>query len=50
VTATNPASFSSFFQNPGYIGAVRDASDLWFQGWTCGLGFNTPPCTALPLG
>lgn len=48
VTATNPTTFSSFFQNVPYIGAVRDAGDLWFQGWTCGLGFNTPACTAVP--
>lgn len=48
VVATSPVSFSSFFQNVGYIGAVRDASDLWFVGWTCGLGFTTPSCTANP--
>lgn len=48
VAATNPTSFSSFLQNVSYIGAVRDSSDLWFQGWTCGLGFNTPSCTAVP--
>jgi hypothetical protein len=47
-TPTNPTSFSTFFQNVPYIGAVRDQGDLWFQGWTCGLGFNTPSCTALP--
>ena len=48
VAATNPATFSSFLTNAGYIGAVRDSGDLWFQGWTCGLGFNTPSCTANP--
>ena len=48
VTPTDPRPFSSFFQNVAYIGAVRDANDLWFQGWTCGLGFNTPSCTASP--
>ena len=47
VTASSLTSFSSFFQNVGYIGAVR-AGDLWFQGWTCGLGFGTPSCTAAP--
>ena len=47
VTASSITSFSSFFQNAGYVGAVR-SSDLWFQGWTCGLGFGTPACTALP--
>jgi hypothetical protein len=48
VVSTNPTSFSTFFQNVPYIGAVRDQSDLWFLGWTCGLGFNTPSCTAVP--
>jgi hypothetical protein len=48
VVATNPTSFSAFFQNVPYIGAVRDQNDLWFLGWTCGLGFSTPACTALP--
>ncbi|HEY7811385.1 MAG TPA: hypothetical protein VIA98_13535 [Allosphingosinicella sp.] len=47
VTASSITSFSAFFQNAGYVGAVR-SSDLWFQGWTCGLGFGTPACTALP--
>ena len=48
VTATNPTTFSAFFQNVGYIGAVRDNADLWFVGWTCGLGFTTPACTLNP--
>ncbi|HEX9954180.1 MAG TPA: hypothetical protein VGB48_03070, partial [Allosphingosinicella sp.] len=47
VTASSITGFSAFFQNAGYVGAVR-SSDLWFQGWTCGLGFGTPACTALP--
>jgi hypothetical protein len=28
---------NSFFQSVTYIGAVRDASDTWWQGWTCSL-------------
>lgn len=48
VVATSLTQFSSFFQNVGYIGAVRDNNDLWFVGWTCGLGFTTPSCTASP--
>lgn len=48
VTATDPTSFSTFFQFAPYIGAVRDAGDLWFLGWTCGLGFTTPSCTVSP--
>ena len=28
-----------------YIGAVRDADDTWWQGWTCGLGVEgSSPC------
>jgi hypothetical protein len=49
VTSTNVASFSSFFLNAGYVGAVRNTNDIWFTGWTCGLGFGTPACTAVPL-
>ena len=48
MTTTNPTTFSSFFQNVDYIGAVSNANDLWFQGWTCGLGFNTGSCAAVP--
>jgi len=48
VPAFQALTISSFFTNAGYIGAVRDNADLWFQGWTCGLGFNTPACTAVP--
>jgi hypothetical protein len=35
-------SVSSFFQQVSYIGGVRDASDTWWQGWTCGLTADTP--------
>ncbi|MDZ4374614.1 MAG: hypothetical protein U1C74_24770 [Phenylobacterium sp.] len=35
--ATNPQAIYAFFDNVSYIGAVRDASDTWWQGWTCGL-------------
>jgi hypothetical protein len=48
VTASNASQFSSFFQNVPYVGAVRDNGDLWFVGWTCGLGFTTPACTINP--
>jgi hypothetical protein len=35
--AANPQSIYAFFDNVAYIGAVRDANDTWWQGWTCGL-------------
>ncbi len=54
VVATNPTTFSSFFTATNYIGAVRDASDTWYAGWTCNsstatLGTSvTGLCTSLP--
>lgn len=54
VTAFNPTALSSFFDAVNYIGAVRNASDTWYQGWTCDsaaltLGANTGACTSLPV-
>ena len=31
-----------FFEEVDYIGAVRDANDNWWQGWTCGLEESDP--------
>jgi len=36
-TATDPKTIYAFFDTTNYVGAVRDASDTWWQGWTCGL-------------
>jgi len=54
VTATDPKTVSSFFDTTTWIGAVRNASDTWYAGWTCnstaadfGTG-NTGACTSLP--
>ena len=33
-----------FFEDVDYIGAVRDANDTWWQGWTCGLTDDSPGC------
>lgn len=46
------STLSSFFTNVTYIGAVKDASDTWYRGWTCdttnaNLGSNSA-CTAVP--
>ena len=45
---------SGFFDKTSYIGAVRDANDTWYTGWTCnsasasfGTG-NSGACTTLP--
>ena len=35
--AFNASTLNPFFQNTTYVGAVRDANDTWWQGWTCGL-------------
>lgn len=54
VVATNPVPFSAFFAATTYIGAVRDANDTWYQGWTCNsatatFGMSaTGLCTSLP--
>ncbi|PWG01533.1 hypothetical protein DF286_00605 [Sphingosinicella humi] len=49
VTAFQASSVRSFFEDVDYIGAVRDQNDTWWQGWTCGLGTNSPSCTAAPV-
>jgi hypothetical protein len=33
---------SAFFTQVSYVGAVRDATDTWWQGWTCGLTAADP--------
>lgn len=37
VAPANAPAVHSFFQTVVYIGAVRNAADTWYQGWTCGL-------------
>ena len=37
VTPVAAAPTYAFFQNTTYIGAVQNAADTWWQGWTCGL-------------
>lgn len=37
VTPVNAPSVYSFFTATTYIGAVQNAADTWYQGWTCGL-------------
>lgn len=53
-TATDPKLTSAFFDTTTYIGAVRNADDRWYAGWTCnspqadfGSG-NTGACTSIP--
>ena len=45
---------AGFFDKTTYIGAVKDANDTWYQGWTCNSGTasfgtgNSGLCTPLP--
>lgn len=48
VVATNPTTLSPFFTAVSYIGAVRDANDNWWSGWTCGLASNQMSCLSIP--
>jgi hypothetical protein len=42
VTALDPNTVSSFFDTVDYIGAVENAQDTWWQGWSCGLEASDP--------
>ena len=54
VQAFNASTVSSFFDATTYVGAVKDANDTWYAGWTCNsvtatLGTSvTGLCTSLP--
>jgi hypothetical protein len=54
VTPFDMSSVDPFFDKTTYIGAVKDANDTWYKGWTCnsstadfGTG-NSGLCTLLP--
>jgi len=36
VTATDPVALNAFFTPVTWIGAVRNAADTWYSGWSCG--------------
>ena len=52
--AFDTKTVNAFFDTTTYVGAVKDASDTWYQGWTCNsstAGFgagNSGLCTSLP--
>jgi hypothetical protein len=53
VTATDPKTLDAAFDTTTHIGAVRDASDTWYAGWTCNSStatFDTASsaCTSVP--
>jgi hypothetical protein len=53
VVATNPQTYDAAFDATTYVGAVRDANDTWYAGWTCNsatasFGSTSTACTSLP--
>jgi hypothetical protein len=54
IAAFNASTQDSFFDVTTYIGAVRDAADTWYQGWTCNSGTvsfgtgNSGLCSSIP--
>ncbi len=54
VPAYNAKLLDSFFDTTSYIGAVRDAADTWYSGWTCNsatasFGASSGSCTLIPV-
>ena len=52
-TPFNAKTLNAFFDTTAYVGAVRDANDTWYQGWTCNsatanFGTSSGSCTAIP--
>ncbi|WP_396594556.1 hypothetical protein [Brevundimonas sp. R86498] len=41
VTPVNAPAVYSFFTATTFIGAVQNAADTWYAGWSCGLSGNT---------
>lgn len=53
VTAFNPTTLNAFFDATTWVGAVRNAADTWYTGWTCNsatanFGTTSTACTSLP--
>jgi hypothetical protein len=54
LVAFDANSLSSFFDaSANYVGAVRNAQDTWYAGWTCNsatanFGSTSGSCTSLP--
>lgn len=51
-TPFNASLINPFFVNTTYVGAVRDANDIWFRGWTCDSGYanfgSNQSCNVVP--
>lgn len=37
VVASDAKAIAAYFTNTTYVGAVKDAADSWYKGWTCGI-------------
>jgi hypothetical protein len=53
VTATDPKTLDAAFDTTTYVGAVKDAADTWYAGWTCNsatadFGTGSTACTSIP--
>lgn len=48
-SATALNTINSFFLNTNFVGAVSDANDTRFQGWTCGLYTADRSCLIAPV-
>ncbi|MBJ7501942.1 MAG: hypothetical protein JHC57_19465, partial [Sphingopyxis sp.] len=51
--AFDAKTLNAFFDTTAYVGAVRDANDTWYQGWTCNsstanFGTTSASCSAIP--
>lgn len=51
--ATDPKTVDASFDTTTYVGAVKDANDTWYSGWTCNsatanFGTSGTACTSLP--
>jgi hypothetical protein len=51
-TATDPKTINAGFDTTTYIGAVKDANDTWYAGWTCNsatanFGSTSKSCTSI---
>jgi hypothetical protein len=42
VTAIDPSTLDPWFMSVDYVGAVENANDTWWQGWSCGLEASDP--------
>jgi hypothetical protein len=57
VVATDPKLTNAFFDTTTYVGAVKDANDNWYKGWTCNSSYApmdtttnaNRACTSLPI-